>query len=340
MPAPDTSPRLGFVLAHEQFPAPHLVDLGAHAEQAGFDELWTSDHFHPWQDNQNHAGHAWVTLAALGQRTQRVPFGTGVTCPTFRYNPAVVAQAFASLGVFYPGRVFLGVGSGEALNEAASGAGWAPAKERAERLAEAVLLIRKLWTGDWISHHSEHFHVDNARIYDLPSQSVPIYIAGSSEHGARTAGELGDGWITDVHSFKDDEIRKAYFEGVRMASKDPAHMRILIEQFMVVGGEAEAEEAARMWRFIPIGFTDFIDEPDPRKIQHGAEQKLSTRDVYSQWIVSDNPKPHADAIAELAQLGATDVFVHSGQADQRRVIDFYAREVLPLVRGQAIRRAA
>jgi alkanesulfonate monooxygenase SsuD/methylene tetrahydromethanopterin reductase-like flavin-dependent oxidoreductase (luciferase family) len=202
-----------------------------------------------------------------------------VTCPSFRYRPAIVAQAFASLGVFYPGRVFLGVGSGEALNELPAGGGWADIHERAERLAEAVQLIRKLWT--------------------------------------------------------------AFFEGARSAGKVPAQLRILVEAFIVVGGQAEAEEAAQMWRFIPIGFTDFIDEPDPRKIQHGAEQKLSTRDVYSKWVVADDPRQHADFLRELASLGATDIFVHSGQSDQQRVIDFYGREVLPLVRSsQQIPRAA
>ena len=335
-----TSPRVGFVLAHEQFPAPSLVEFGVAAERAGFDELWTSDHFHPWQDNQGHAGQAWVTLAALGQRTRSIPFGTGVTCPTFRYRPQIVAQAFASLGVFYPGRVFLGVGSGEALNEQPAGGGWADAGERSERLAEAVQVIRKLWSGGWVNHPGPHYPVTNAHIYDLPSQSVPIYVAGSGEHGARLAGELGDGWITDVASFKEDKIRNAFFDGARSAGKDSGSMRILIESFVVVGGQAEAEEAADMWRFVPIGFKEFIDEPDPRKIQHGAEQKLSSRDVYSKWVVADDPAKHVQMLRELAELGATDVFVHSGQSNQQRVIDFYGREVLPMLRGRSIPHAA
>lgn len=334
------TPRVGFVLAHEQFPAPHLVELGERAEQAGFDELWTSDHFHPWQDNQQHAGQAWVTLAALGQRTQRVPFGTGVTCPGFRYRPPIVAQAFASLGVFYPGRVFLGLGSGEALNEVPSGGGWASAQQRSERLAEAVQLIRKLWTGEWVTHHGPHYPVENARIYDLPNQPVPIYIAGSGEHGVRLAGELGDGWITDVSTFKQEEMRKTYFEGVRSAGKQPSQMRILVESFVVVGGDAEAEEAAQIWRFVPIGFKEFVDEPDPRKIQREAEARLSTRDVYGQWVVGDDPRKHAGMLRELGSLGATDIFVHSGQRDQERVIDFYGKQVLPMLRQGRMPRAA
>src|ERR1051326_5327570 len=137
-------PIIGFVLSHEQFPVPQLVELGVQAEQAGFHAIWTSDHFHPWQDNEGHAGFAWVTLAALGQRTQRILMGTGVTCPTYRYRPQLVAEAFASLGLLYPGRIFLGVGAGEALNEVPAGGGWGNYQEPAARLEEAVNIIRKL----------------------------------------------------------------------------------------------------------------------------------------------------------------------------------------------------
>src|ERR1700704_2769168 len=168
------SPRIGFVLSHEQFAAPQLLEFGVAAEEAGFDQVWTSDHFHPWQDNQGHSGQAWITLAAIGQRTVSIPFGTGVTCPGLRYRPAIVAQAFASLAVLSPGRVFLGVGSGEALNEVPAGGGWGEAEERLDRMIEAVRVIRELWTGEWVRHTGKHYHVENARIYDPPPQPVPI----------------------------------------------------------------------------------------------------------------------------------------------------------------------
>src|SRR5438045_4812167 len=133
--------QVGFVVSHEQFPAPRLVELAVAAEEAGFDRLWTSDHFHPWMDNQGHAGQAWVTLAAVSQRVG-IPFGTGVTCPTFRYRPAIVAQAFATLSALAPDRVFLGVGTGEAINEQATTGDWAPYAGRAGRLIEAIEIIR------------------------------------------------------------------------------------------------------------------------------------------------------------------------------------------------------
>jgi F420-dependent hydroxymycolic acid dehydrogenase len=324
--------RVGFVLAHEQFPAPELVELGVAAEQAGFDAVWTSDHFHPWQDNQGHAGQAWVTLAALGQRTASLVMGTGVTCPTYRYRPPIVAQAFASLGVLYPGRVFLGLGSGEALNEVPAGGGFGPPRERLDRLEEALRLIRQLWTGAWTDHAGQYYTVQDARIYDLPPQSVPIYVAASGRRSCRLAGELADGWITDAASLANPTLREAYRQGCQAAGKDPPSQRILIEHYVVVGGESEARAAAQAWRFQPIGLSDLIDEPDPRAIQRAAEDKLGLEQVYGQWVVSDDPEPHRQAIRRLFEQAATDVFVHTGQPDQRRAIDFYARQVLPTLR--------
>jgi TAT-translocated FGD2 family F420-dependent dehydrogenase len=327
--------QIGFVLSHEQFPAPRLLELGLAAERAGFDELWTSDHFHPWQDNQGQSGQAWITLAALSQRTQTVPFGTGVTCPTFRYRPAIVAQAFSSLAVLSPGRVFLGIGSGEALNEMPSGGGWADVRERLDRMVEAVQLIRQLWTGEWVTHAGTYYQVDNARIYDLPPQAIPIYIAASGKRAARIAGEIGDGWITDAASVGNPETREAFRAGARAAGKNPDRLRVLVESFVVVGGTPEAEEAARLWRFLPVGFTELLDEPDPRTIQHVAEQKVSLADVYRNWTVGDDPRVHSDNIRKQFEAGATDVFIHTGQPDQDRVIDFYGRHVLPELRGRA-----
>jgi TAT-translocated FGD2 family F420-dependent dehydrogenase len=324
--------RVGFVLSHEQFPATELVGLGIGAEQAGFDALWASDHFHPWQDNQGHSGQAWITLAALGERTSSIPFGTGVTCPSFRYRPAVVAQAFASLAVLSPGRVFLGLGSGEALNEVPAGGGWDDARGRFERMVEAGKLIRTLWTGEWVTHRGTYYQIENARIYDPPPQPVPIYIAASGRRSARAAGELGDGWITLSGSLDRPEVREAFREGARSSGKDPDRLRVLVESYVIVGGAAQAEEAARLWRFIGVGTDGLLDQPDPREIQRLAEERSPLEDVSRSWVVSEDPSVHVHAIQELTAMGATDVFIHSGQHDQQRVIDFYGREVLPRVR--------
>ena len=326
--------KVGFVLSHEQFAAPQLLEFGASAEQAGFDMVWTSDHFHPWMDNQGNAGHAWVTLAALGQRTQRIPFGTGVTCPTYRYHPTTVAHGFASLGVLNPGRVFLGVGSGEALNEQAATGEWGKFKERNERLAESVELIRKLWTGEWVNHKGDYYRVKNARIYNLPTQPIPIYIAASGEESTITAGKHGDGLITDPKTLKKPETLKAFHEGAREAKRDIPNPEVLVEHFVVLGGKAEAEEAAKLWRFLPKAWSEYVDNPDPRDIERRAEKSVKLEDVYGQWLVSEDPQAHADGIAELFAAGATQIFVHAGNHDQGRVIDFYRSDVLPRLREQ------
>ena len=181
-----------WVLSSEQFPPDQLVRFGQKAEQAGFDGVWSSDHWQPWQDNQGHSGQAWVTLSSVGALTNNVFFGTGVTCPTYRYAPAVVAQAFATLGILYPGRVFLGVGSGEAINELAATGQWDEYGTRAARLEEAVQVIRQLWTGEIVNHDGRFYRV-NGKLYDVPRVPVPMYIAANGKKSFHTAGMYGDG---------------------------------------------------------------------------------------------------------------------------------------------------
>ncbi|HVA14012.1 MAG TPA: LLM class flavin-dependent oxidoreductase [Stellaceae bacterium] len=187
---------LGYMLAHEQFTVPELVEIGADAADAGFDLLATSDHFQPWQTNEGHSGAAWVTMAALGARAGDAWMGTTVTCPTLRYSPGVVAAAFASLSALYPGRIFLGVGSGEALNEQAATGMWPDWEERWERLIEAIGIIRALWTGKRLSHRGKYYALD-AQLYDPPSRPIPLLTAANGKKSMRLAGQHGDGLITD-----------------------------------------------------------------------------------------------------------------------------------------------
>jgi TAT-translocated FGD2 family F420-dependent dehydrogenase len=323
---------LGFMLAHEQFPVPELIELGARAEEAGFELLATSDHFQPWQANEGHCGDAWVTLGALGQRTRRAWMGPTVTCPTLRYRPAVVAEAFASLSQLYPGRVFLGLGSGEALNEQAATGEWPGWRERWERLIEAVGLIRELWTGDDVHHRGRHYVVDG-RLYDPPAGRIPILLAANGPKAMRLAGEHGDGLITDPDTWKAHKAE--WQEGARRAGKDPGAMPVLVETWVVVGGQPEAEQAARLWNFIPRAFKGFERVPSPPEIERRARTEIPLERVYADWVVSEDPAAHVRALRELLASGATIVNVHSGQADQRRVIDFYGREVLPSMAARA-----
>jgi TAT-translocated FGD2 family F420-dependent dehydrogenase len=322
---------VAFMLAHEQFPAPELIRLGAAAENAGFDLVATSDHFQPWQANERHTGQAWVTLGALGQRTQRIWMGPTVTCPTLRYNPAVVAEAYATLSLLYPGRIFLGLGSGEALNEQAATGEWPVWRERWDRLIEAVAIVRQLWTGRPVQHKGAHYTV-NGKLYDPPAQPIPLLLAANGPKAMQLAGEHGDGLITDPQTWK--QHKGKWEGGARSAGKDPGAMPVLVEAFVVVGDQGEAEAAAKLWNFIPKAFKGYQNIPDPAQIERRAQAELPLPKVFGDWTVSSNPDAHVQTINKLFDSGATIVNIHSGQVDQQKVIEFYGREVLPRVRKQ------
>jgi TAT-translocated FGD2 family F420-dependent dehydrogenase len=317
---------IGFMLAHEQFPIPQLTEIGTTAAKAGFGLLATSDHFQPWQANEGHAGQAWVSLGVLGERAQPAWIGTTVTCPTMRYEPAVVAQAFASLSLLHPGRVFLGVGSGEALNEKAATGDWPAWAERWDRLVEAIGVIRALWSGEQVQHQGKYFAVDG-KLYDPPAQPIPLMTAANGKKSMRLAGQHGDGLVTDPKTWQQ---HKAEWEaGARDAGKDPSNMPVLVEQFVVVGDQAEAQRAAALWRFIPKAFKTYYNTADPAEIEQQANADLPLDKVYGDWAVGTDPQVHVAAVQKLFDSGATIVNIHSGQPNQKKVIDFYAKSVLP-----------
>jgi F420-dependent hydroxymycolic acid dehydrogenase len=321
---------MGFMLPHEQFTVPELIELGVLAEQSGFDLLATSDHFQPWQANELHAGAAWITMGALAQRTKRVWIGPTVTCPTFLYNAGVVAQAFATLSSIMPGRIFLGLGSGEALNEQAAQPSWPKWPERSERLVEATDIIRKLWQGQQVDHKGKYYTL-NAKLYDPPSKPIPLLMAANGPKAMRRAGQYADGLITDPKTWKE---HKGEFEaGAKAAGKDIKQVPVLVELFVVVGGTTEARKAAELWRFIPKAFKTYYDVRDPQEIQKRAEAELPLEQVYADWPGSTDPQVHIKAVNELFDSGATIVNIHSGQPDQKKVIAFYSKNVLPKVRS-------
>ena len=320
---------IGFMLAHEQFTVPTLVQLGAHASRAGFSLLATSDHLQPWQANEGHAGEAWVTMGALSGHIANSWMGTTVTCPTLRYHPAVVAEAFATLSHLHPGRVFLGVGSGEALNEQAGTGDWPKWQERWDRLIEAVGIIRDLWTGQPVARKGKYYTVD-AKLYDPPAQPIPLLTAANGRKSMRLAGQYGDGLVTDPLTWK--QHKSEWQAGARDAGKDPADMPVLVEQFVAVGDKTEAERAAELWRFLPKGFKKYYNVADPAQIQQRADAEVSLDQVMQGWPIGANPEVHVKAIQELFDSGVTIVNVHSGEPDQKRVLDFYAKQVLPKFR--------
>jgi TAT-translocated FGD2 family F420-dependent dehydrogenase len=260
--------------------------------------------------------------------------GTGVTVPTYRYRPAIVAQGFATLGQLYPGRVFLGVGTGEAINEEAATGEWAGYQERADRMVEAIEIIRKLWSGEVVNHQGKYYTIKTAKLYDLPPQPVPIYVAAGGKRSMRLAGEHGDGLIAGSDIAGKPELRAAFDEAARAAGKDPKTMPIIAETWVIVGNEDEARKYAPLWRFSAGPNNEYTNNPDPRDIQRRAERDVPLEEVYSGWTVSEDPNAHIEALQKLIAAGLTTLFVHSPQEDQQGVIDFYANRVLPELKGR------
>ena len=255
-----TTPQLhiGYKASTEQFGPRELVELGVRAEEVGLDSVMLSDHLQPWRHVGGHAPNAFACLTAIGERTERIILGTSVLTPTFRYNPAVLAQEFATLALLNPGRVILGVGSGEALNEIAVGLPhWPDFKERYARLRESVRLLRALWAGERVTFEGEFYRTVDATIYDRPDDGVPIYIAAGGPQMAKYAGRVGDGFICtsgkgmDLYS---ERLLPAVEEGLAVSERSTLAFERMIEvKLSYARTREEALENTRFWA--PLSLT-------------------------------------------------------------------------------------
>src|SRR5438874_6817749 len=247
---------LGYKASAEQFGPRELLDYSVLAEQLGLDSIAVSDHFQPWRHHGGHGPAALTWLGALGERTEGVLIGTSVLTPTMRYQPAIVAQAFATLACLNPGRVFLGVGTGEAMNETpATGAEWPGAKERRLRLAESIELIRRLWTEERVTFEGDYYRTERATIYDRPEEPVPIFVAASGPLAAKLAGRAGDGFIATSGKKHElyDELLAALAEGAAAAGRDAAAIPKLIEIKISYDHDADyARDACRWWAALSL----------------------------------------------------------------------------------------
>ncbi len=327
--------KLGYKASAEQFGPRQLLDFSVEAEDNGFDSVWVSDHFQPWRHTNGHAPQAFAWLGALGERTKRVELGTSVLTPTFRYQPAVVAQAFGTLGVLNPGRMILGVGSGESLNEVAvTGAEWPEAKERLARLREAVALIKKLWTDDLVTFEGQYYKTLNATIYDKPEQPIPIYISAGGPVAAKFAGREGDGFICT--SGKGDELYRdklipAMEEGAKAAGKGPDDVERTIE--IKVSYDPDKQHAlnnTRIWAALALPAEDKANIHDAREMERKAEEVADQ--AHKRWLVSDDPEEHVEQVGHYIELGFTHLIFHSPGDDQSRFLQLYAKDILPRLR--------
>lgn len=330
---------LGYKASAEQFGPRDLLEFGILAEQVGLDSVWTSDHFQPWRHSGGHAPYSLAWLAALGASTSRIVMGTSVLTPTFRYHPAIVAQAFGTLGSLFEGRVILGIGSGESLNEVpASGMVWPEQKERTARFREAVDLIGRLWREQRLSYRGQYYRTENATIYDRPVAPLPIYIAAAGPVLARFAGERAQGFICT--SGKKPEL---YTEtllpnvaaGLAKAGRSADAVTRTIEIKLSFDRDRDrALQDTRHWAALALTPDEKMSVEDPLEMERLADA-LPLQRAASRWIVSDDAGEAVERIWQYVELGFTHLVFHAPGEDQRRFLEGFAAEVLPRLRRRA-----
>ena len=329
--------KLGYKAAAEQFGPSQLLGFAQLAEQLGYDSVFLSDHFQPWKHTDGHSPFALAWLGALGASTSRIAMGTSVLTPTFRYHPSIVAQAFATLGVMFPGRVILGVGTGESLNEVpATGMAWPEAKERFARLREAVALIRRLWTEERVTFEGEYYRTQNATIYDRPDAMVPLYIAGAGPLITKYAGRVAEGFIctsgkaTDLYTAT---LLPNLAAGEAAAQRTPGSVDRMIEMKVSFDIDlARARADTRHWAALSLTPEEKLSIEDPLEMERLAAALPEERAV-SRWIVSSDPDEHVALLRGYIDMGFRHLVFHAPGPDQERFLRLYAEQVLPKLRA-------
>jgi coenzyme F420-dependent glucose-6-phosphate dehydrogenase len=328
--------RIGYKASAEQFPPSTLLDLTVDAERRGFELAGVSDHFQPWRHTGGHSPAALPWLGAAGQRTTTMALGTSVLTPTLRYHPSIVAQAFATLGCLTPGRVFLGVGTGEAMNETpVTGGAFPGRKERRQRLAEAIELIRRLWSEERVDFEGSFYRTSKATIYDRPDEPVPIYVAASGPLAARLAGRVGDGFICT--SGKDpalyEELLSNVVAGAEAAGRDASQIRHMIE--IKVSYDRDRERSftnTHPWAALALKPEQKEDIEDPIEMERVADANLDQ--APSRFICSDDPEEVVEQIGVYVELGFDELLLHGPGEDQHRFLEQFSADVLPVLRDR------
>jgi coenzyme F420-dependent glucose-6-phosphate dehydrogenase len=315
---------IGYTLSSEEHGPGALVAQAVAAEESGFEFALVSDHYHPWIDRQGHSPFVWTVIGGVAQATNRLRLGTGVTCPIIRIHPAIVAHAAATAGAMMPGRFFLGVGTGENLNEHVHGDRWPPIDQRLEMLEEAIDVIRLLWEGGQQTHRGRFYTVEQARIYDVPEEPPPILVAAKGDRATRLAAEKGDGLIGTA---QDEGMLQAFDEAGGRDKPRYGQLHVCW---------AETEQVARRtakewWPNTTIPGELGVELPLPRHFEQAAEL-VSEDDIAESVVCGPDAERHIEAIREYVDAGYTHVYVHQAGPDQKGFMRFYEQEVLPKLR--------
>lgn len=314
---------LGYTLSSEEQGPARLVELAAKAEDVGFDFVSISDHYHPWLNEQGHASFVWGVLGAISRATSRIGVGVGVTCPIIRVHPAIVAQAAATTACLLPGRFSLGLGTGEALNEHITGQRWPPADVRLEMLEEAIRIIRQLWSGDNVNHHGRYYTVEDARIFDLPPEPVPIVVSAFGPASAELAARCGDGiWATGLgKTFADYE--HAGGRGQRWTQLTMCWARTRDEG---------VQTAYHYWRNTAVPGQLSQDLPTVFHFEQAAS--IVTKDMVADSVpCGPDPAPILESIDKARQAGADHIYLHQIGPDQDGFFEFYQSQLRPALQS-------
>ncbi|MBF6244588.1 glucose-6-phosphate dehydrogenase (coenzyme-F420) [Nocardia elegans] len=330
--------KLGYKASAEQFDPRELVELGVLVEEHGLDSATVSDHFQPWRHQGGHAPFSLAWMTAVGERTSRIQLGTSVLTPTFRYNPAVIAQAFATLGCLYPERIMLGVGTGEALNEIATGykGQWPEFKERFARLRESVDLMRALWSGDRVDFEGQYYNTVGASIYDVPPAGIPVYIAAGGPVVARYAGRAGDGFICTSGKGMDlytEKLMPAVSEGAEKVGRTLGDIDRMIEIKISYDTDPDlALENTRFWAPLSLTAEQKHSITDPIEMEAAADA-LPIEQIAKRWIVASDPDEVVEQVKPYVDAGLNHLVFHAPGHDQRRFLDLFARDLAPRLRA-------
>jgi G6PDH family F420-dependent oxidoreductase len=312
---------LGYALSSEEHTPNKLVAHAELAEQAGFEFLLISDHFHPWVPQQGESSFVWSTLGGIAHATQKVRVGTGVTCPIMRIHPALVAQAAATVADMMPGRFFLGLGTGEYLNEHIFGDVWPRIEVRQEMLEEAIHVIRELWKGEEYSHHGTYFTVRDARIYTLPDELPPIYIAASGPESAELAGEISDGLISTTSG---DEVVEAFKKAG--GSDKPRYGMVKVSWAHSV--EEARETVKYWWPTSSVSGPLHSDLPTPKHFDDVVEA-MGEPIIPEDTVLGPDPAAYVAGIQKLVENGFDHIYLHQIGPDQAGFLQFFRKQLLP-----------
>ena len=312
---------IGYALSCEEHPPNDLIRYARRAEETGFTFALISDHYHPWVDRQGQSPFVWSVIGGIAQTTQQLRLGTGVTCPTMRLHPAIIAQAAATSATMMPGRFFLGVGTGENLNEHILGQRWPPHDIRLAKLEEAVKVIRLLWQGETCTHRGQHYTVENARIYTLPDELPPIMVAASGHHAAEVAGRIGDGLINTAPV--EDIVEHFQRAG---GNGKPRY-----GQLTVCWAQDEASGRRMAHEYWPnSGVQGELSQelPSPAFFEQAAKM-VREEDIAEKIPCGPDPERHLKQIKAFMEAGFDHVYIHQVGPDQEGFFQFYERHVLP-----------